>query len=76
MNKRPSGTKILQNEDRAALVSALEAKKQELELKQQKMSVARYTQRAKNQYMRFVEDVQGIEESLKVLQRKKFVMKE
>jgi hypothetical protein len=40
------------------------------------MSVSHYTQRAKNQYMDFVEKVEMIDQSIKVLGRKKFIMKE
>ena len=40
------------------------------------MSVTHYTQRAKNQYMNFVERVNKIDESIKVMDRKKFVMKD
>lgn len=39
------------------------------------MSVTRYTQRAKNQYMDCVEKVDNIEKSMKVLERKKFIIK-
>ena len=38
------------------------------------MSVTHYTQRAKNQYLDFVHKTQELEESMKVLERKRFVM--
>ena len=66
----------MQESERLALLQALQDEKEQLLESQQRMSVTHYTQRAKNQYMNFVERVNKIDESIKVMDRKKFVMKD
>ena len=75
LNKRPPGTKILVEEERQELMDKLQAQRAELVNQQQRMSVTHYTIRAKNQYMDFVEKIDQIDKSIKVLERKKFVMR-
>mgnify|MGYP003344980417 CR=1 FL=1 len=74
MNKRPRGTTLLEDQDRLKLIDELKKKQQDLETAQARMSVTHFTQRAKNQYVDFVHKTQALEDSLRILERKRFVM--
>ena len=65
---------MLVDTERQSLMEQLKKQHHDLESAQMKMSVTHYTQRAKNQYLDFVHKTQELEESMKVLERKRFVM--
>lgn len=74
MNKRPRGTALLEEPEKLQIIDSLKKQHSALETAQTRMSVTHYTQRARNQYADFIHQTQGLEDSMKVLQRKKFVM--
>lgn len=76
MNKRPPSTKILDETEKEAMLQGLKAEKLRLENEIETMSISRYTNRANAQYMAIVEKMKKVEDSIKVLSRKKFIYKE
>ncbi|TNV76911.1 hypothetical protein FGO68_gene12533 [Halteria grandinella] len=74
LNKRPPGTRILVGNEKDQILEQLLKQKHDLETKQQSMSVTHFTQRARNQYMDYVAQIKTLDDSIKVLQRKRFIM--
>ena len=71
MNKRPSGTRVIDKEEKEAYIKELLEAKKELQNGIEHMSVTLFTPRAQNQMNGYLEKMEEVDRALTVFGREK-----